>query len=72
MAIDIGRIAYQAWKDSIDEQEWSIRLLKNWEDIGQVEQNAWRASAVAVLNHIDDERERMAQEDAFERDLIID
>lgn len=52
MAIDIGRIAYQEYCDSLDEE------LPKWETIGKAKQDAWRSTACAVLRYIDEERKR--------------
>lgn len=58
MAIDIGRIAYQAYTESMLNQMPRICTLK-WEDIGKIEQDAWRHAAVAVLQYIDKERKQL-------------
>ena len=46
MAIDIGRIAYEAFCDEVNND------LPTWEEIG-CEQRYWRVAACAVLKHID-------------------
>jgi hypothetical protein len=58
MSIDIGRIAYQKYCDTLVDQECDCDLSK-WEEIGQYEQNAWRHAACAVLKYIDTERENL-------------
>lgn len=59
MAVDIGRIAYQAYcKNSRDKLECDF---PKWEVIGYYEQDAWRHAAVAVLQQIDKEREDSEQ-----------
>lgn len=50
MALDIGRIAYQAHSDHVSED----KLLPKWENVGKVEQDAWRLAACAVLDYIHD------------------
>jgi hypothetical protein len=56
MAIDIGRIAYQAYLSSKGED------LPRWEDLGKIGQDAWRHAACAVLDYIDEEREKLDEE----------
>lgn len=52
MALDIGRIAYQKHKDVILER--AKQPLPEWEEIGQIHQDAWRHAAVAVIHYFDD------------------
>ena len=53
MAIDIGRIAYEAYTShTLTSQNIRGDKLRKWEEIGQ-EQNAWRHAACAVLKYID-------------------
>jgi hypothetical protein len=56
MAIDIGRIAYQAYVDQLVEHDVSAAPDK-WEDVGKFRQDAWRHAAVAVLQYIRKEQE---------------
>ncbi len=49
MALDIGRIAYQARIDYVS--QFNRELHPKWEEIGKIEQDAWRLAACAVLNH---------------------
>lgn len=51
MTIDIGRIAYQAYVDDL-----GATHLNRWEDLGQVQQNAWRNAAVEVIQYIEKEK----------------
>lgn len=44
MAIDIGRIAYAAYLESL-----GATNLSAWENLGKVQQDAWRHVAVEVL-----------------------
>jgi hypothetical protein len=58
MALDIGRVAFQAYTDSLGNQSADGKPLTNWEDLDQAFQNAWRAAGIAVLqdqsNYLDD------------------
>jgi hypothetical protein len=56
MAIDIGRIAYQAYVENKDGSSYYETKLTKWEDLGKVECDAWRHAACAVLQYIDQER----------------
>lgn len=47
MAIDIGRIAFQAHENYINKD--NLREPELWEEIGKERQDAWRSAAVAVL-----------------------
>lgn len=51
MGIDIGLIAYQAYRNNR-----SDITLPDWNQLGKLEQDAWRAAAIAVLQYIDHER----------------
>ena len=63
MAIDIGRIAYQAYCKKLEDDECDCDLSK-WEDLGKISQDAWRHAAVAVSQYLDEEREKYeAQKD---------
>ena len=59
MAIDIGRIAYSKYRAEINGTH-----LNEWENLGKVQQDAWRAAAVAVSQYLHQEQERMAKEKA--------
>lgn len=50
MAIDIGRIAFQAYKDEAN------TVTSNWEDLDKRHQDAWRKAAIAVLQYIDSQK----------------
>lgn len=63
MAIDIGRIAFQAYRDQVGCITYDGKVIPPWEEVGKKVQDGWRAAAVAVLQYIDQERERMATED---------
>jgi hypothetical protein len=60
MAVDIGRVAYQKYVDSLVEKQCNCCNCDDykWEDLKQSEQNAWRHAAVAVLQHIEMEKEQ--------------
>jgi hypothetical protein len=60
MAIDIGLIAYQAYWKSLEALDYDCDVLL-WQELGQNERNAWRASAVAVLQHIDEAKKQMEE-----------
>jgi len=59
MAIDIGRIAYAAYYQTLKDNNPN-QQLPAWEDLGS-EQIAWRHSAIAVLQH-------MRETQQYERD----
>jgi len=61
MAIDIGRIAYEAYCLGINKQITDKNLLK-WENMGKTIQDAWRSAACAVLDYIDDEKRKLRDE----------
>lgn len=52
--IDIGRIAYSKYIESIN----GINLSP-WEKIGKIQQDAWRAAAVAVCQYLNEQEELM-------------
>lgn len=52
MAIDIGRIAYQAYCDYVNDE------LDKWEHLGKLEQDGWRHASVAVLKYIGEEQNK--------------
>lgn len=56
MAIDIGRIAYEEYAATFKGAPTQLK----WEQLTKMEHIAWRAAAVAVLQHIDEEREELA------------
>jgi hypothetical protein len=56
MALDIGRIAFQAHQDYLNKVNY--REPELWEEIGKERQDAWRQAACAVLEYIDKERFR--------------
>ena len=54
MALDIGRIAYQAWSDEMDSKSCPEGFIASkWEELNKIEQDAWRLSALAVMRYID-------------------
>ncbi len=69
MAIDIGRIAFQAHEDYLNKDNY--REPELWEEIGKGRQDAWRAAGVAIIQHIDQERADL-DADSLELDLTID
>lgn len=58
MAQDIGRVAYQKYCEVILKGTAPQPHLDKWEDMGKVQQDAWRHAAVEVLQHMDWEREQ--------------
>lgn len=60
MAIDIGRIAFEKYS----ERGGTFMKFLKWEELGKVEQDAWRAAGVAVIQHIDEARKQI--EDSHE------
>ena len=55
MALDIGRVAYQAYVDTLIKQNCDCDLSE-WKEMGQYEQDAWRHAAVAVAQYLDEEK----------------
>ena len=51
MAVDIGRINYEAYAKCVDDNQ-------SWETLPRAEIDAWRYAAVAVLQQTDFEREQ--------------
>jgi hypothetical protein len=66
MAIDIGRIGFEAYAKQVGGKTYDGKDIPKWEDVGKVVQDGWRAAGVAVLQYIDKERERMANGDDSE------
>jgi hypothetical protein len=69
MAIDIGRIAYQNYIEHINSDNFREERL--WEELTKIECDAWRHAAVAVLQHIEQERkqyevDKLEDADGFE------
>lgn len=62
MAMDIGRIGYEAYNQKL-EQEYPIAdlamLPSRWEDLPPIIQDAWRTAGVAIIQHVEEEREDM-------------
>lgn len=63
MAIDIGLIAFQAYNDQVGGKTFDGKDIPKWEEVGKKVQDGWRAAAVAVLQYIGQERERVLNED---------
>lgn len=61
MALDIGRVAYQAYIDELN--GWA---LAEWEKLSKVQQDAWRAAAVAVSQYLNEQRELMEKHPELE------
>jgi hypothetical protein len=60
MAIDIGRIAYQAYVNQIKKARGSARFLK-WSDLNKEECDAWRSVGIAVMQHMDECQKQMEE-----------
>ena len=56
MAIDIGRIAYEAFQKVINGSKHPAFNIPSWEYLSKIDQDAWRHAAVAVIHHMDNER----------------
>ncbi len=67
MAIDIGRIAYQTFHKKLYPNDISHPNHPSnlWENLGKWEQDAWRSAAVAVLQYIDEEKERCEKDPEY-------
>ena len=59
MAIDIGLIAFNKFYDVLTDNDKDH--LPKWKELGKVQQDAWRAAAVAVLQHIDEAKKQMEE-----------
>lgn len=57
MALDVGRVAYEAYVKEMD--LFSIEMFLPWEELTKVQQDGWRSAAVAVLQYIDKEQKNM-------------
>jgi hypothetical protein len=60
MALDIGRVAYQAYVKHIREtliSEFSFEAP--WEAMGKISQDAWRQAGVAVMLYLEQEKNNM-------------
>jgi hypothetical protein len=49
MAIDIGRVGFEAYTASVGGRTYDGYAIPKWEALGQRIQNAWREAGVAVL-----------------------
>lgn len=65
MAVDLGRIAFQAFYSKMYPNRES-EVSELWKNIKQPEQDAWRHAAVAVLQQIDREKEYANLNDGLE------
>ena len=66
MAIDIGRIAYQAYAEGVDNISYHGNALPKWEELGKISQDAWRHAAVAVSQYLDKSRKNMEDPEVVE------
>jgi hypothetical protein len=51
MAIDIGLISFNKFKENVD-GVWLGQSIPEWKDVGQTVQNAWRAAAIAASQYL--------------------
>ena len=56
MALDIGRIGFEAYSVSVGGKTYDGKDIPKWEDVGQRVQDAWRAAGIAILQYIDREQ----------------
>lgn len=56
MALDIGRIAFMAYQESLSQDS------PKWEELDKPNQDAWRTAAIAVSVYLDEEEQ--ARKDA--------
>ncbi len=61
MSVDLGRVAFQAFRDSRMEQTRQDPPMLEWEELSQATCIAWRHAAIAVLQQVDKEREMNEQ-----------
>ena len=59
--IDIGRIAYQSYIEHLTSDEYK-KWGEKWEEIGKLQQDAWRKAACAVLEYIDQSKAELDDE----------
>jgi hypothetical protein len=62
MAIDIERIAFEAYGVSVGGKTYDGKDIPKWENVGKKVQDAWRAAAVAVANYLESERQFLEKE----------
>lgn len=59
--IDIGRIAYQRYVETLDSLPYHESSQPRWEVLGKRGQDAWRHAACAVLDYIDECKKQMEE-----------
>ena len=59
MAIDIGLIAFEAYKKKVGGKTYDGKDMPNWSDVGQSVQDGWRHAAVAVSQYLDQCKQNM-------------
>ena len=52
MALDIGRVAFEAYAKSVGGKTWDGKDIPAWETVGKVVQDGWRSAAVAVSQYL--------------------
>ena len=53
MAIDIGRVGYEAYAESTGNKTYDGRDMPKWEELTQRIQDAWRHAGVASMKQVD-------------------
>jgi hypothetical protein len=60
MALDIGRVAYEAYAQHIKETLiGECKFEAPWEDMGKISQDAWRKAGVAVEQYLEQAKKDM-------------
>jgi hypothetical protein len=62
MAIDIGRMAYEAYVKNMYGGSCYEAKVVEWKDLGKRGQDAWRHAAVAVSQYLDQAKQDMEDE----------
>jgi len=52
MALDIGRIAFEAYAESVGGKTYDGKDIPKWESVGKTVQDGWRHAAVAVSQYL--------------------
>ena len=71
MALDIGRIAYEKYNESLN-RDYNCES-ESWEEIPKRGQDAWREAAVAVLHYVNNaSTDEIGQYLKFETNARVD
>jgi hypothetical protein len=59
MALDIGRIAFEAYATSVRHTTYQGNTMPKWEALDKDAQDGWRHAACAVLDYMERSEEEM-------------